>query len=119
MLPAEHFSGGSLSYAYGLYLDMNQLQTVFERLHTRVPTAQLHDFTAGPLGPVTKPGYSRFTPYPENIWDYADSIVDPLLLLGEVAVSWALLIVIIIVASREAHTLLKCHRELSRDAVSG
>ena len=86
---------------------MNQLQTVFERLHSSVPTAQLYDFLTDPSGSGTQPGYSRFTdPYPAYPGDYYYSIVDPPLPLGEVAVSWALLIAMIIVLNREAHTLI-------------
>ena len=101
----QTLSGGHPSYAYGLHLNMNQIQTVFERLHSSVPTAQLYNFTTDPSGPNTEPGYSRFTdPYPANLWDYYYSIVDPPLPLGEVAVSWALLIAMIIVLNREART---------------
>lgn len=103
----QTLSGGHPSYAYGLHLNMNQLQTVFERLHSSVPTAQLYDFTTDPSGPDTEPGYSRFTdPYPANLWDYYYSIVDPPLTLGEVAVFWAGLLAMIIVLNREAHTLI-------------
>jgi hypothetical protein len=57
----QTLSGGYPSYAYGLHLDVNQLQTVFDRLHNRVPTAQLYDFLTDPGGSETQPGYSRFT----------------------------------------------------------
>jgi hypothetical protein len=100
----QTLSGGHPSYAYGLHLDMNQLQTVFERLHSRVPTALLYDFMTDPIGPDTEPGYALFTrPYPVNLLGYADSNLNPPILL---AVSWALLIAMIIVLNREARTLI-------------
>ena len=96
----QTLSGGHPSYAYGLHLDRNQLQTVFERLHRSVPTAQLYDFMTDPTGP----DYAQFTrPYPANIWGYADSNLNPPILL---AVLWALLIAMIIVLNREARTLI-------------
>ncbi len=103
----QTLSGGHPSYAYGLHQNMNQLQTVFERLHSSVPTAQLYDFLTDTSGSETQPGYSRFTdPYPAYLGGYYYSIVDPPLPLGEVAVSWALLIAMIIVLNREARTLI-------------
>jgi hypothetical protein len=102
----QRLSGGHPSYAYGLHLNMNQLQAVFERLHSRVPTAQLYDFLTDPSGSETQPGYSRFTdPYPAYPGDYYYSITDPLLLLRAIAVFWAGLLAMIIVLNREARTL--------------
>ena len=103
----QTLSGGYPSYAYGLRLNMNQLQTVFERLHNRVPTAQFYDFLTDPTGPDTEPGYSRFTdPYPASLLDYSYSIVNSPLPLGTIAVFWALLLAMVIVLNREARTLI-------------
>jgi len=103
----QTLSGGYPSYAYGLHLSVNQLQTVFDRLHNRVPTAQLYDFLTDPSGSETQPGYSRFTdPYPADLLDYYYSIVDSPLPLGTIAVFWALLLAMVIVLNREARTLI-------------
>jgi hypothetical protein len=75
----QTLSGGHPSYAYGLHLNMNQLQTVFERLHSSVPTAQLYDFLTDPTGPDTEPGYSRPTPQPYWTTPTASSILRSLL----------------------------------------
>jgi hypothetical protein len=51
---------------------------------------------------------------PDGSWGFGHP-----LLLGEAAISWALLAAIIIVASREARTLSKRRRELRSDAGGG
>ncbi len=109
-------SGGQPSYAYGLRLNKTQREALFERLRKVVPAAQVYDFTTGLSGPETKPVYSSFTDLntEEGIWSFGHP-----LLLGEAAISWALLAAIIIVASWEAHALLKRRRELRGEAGGG
>jgi hypothetical protein len=96
----QTLSFGHPSYAYGLHLDVNQLQMVFERLHTRVPTAQLYNFLTDPTGP----DYTLFTD-PDPAGGFLDSNINPPPHLGEVAIFWAELLAMIIVLNWGARTL--------------
>jgi hypothetical protein len=98
----QMLSGGHPLYAYGVHLDVNQIQTVFERLHSSVPTAQLYNFLTGPSGSDTEPHYALFT-NPGS--DFGDSNINPPPLLGTIAVFWAGLLAMIIVLNWGARTL--------------
>ncbi len=72
---------------------------------------KIYDFTTDSSRPGKKPTYSILTDLntEEGIWSFGHP-----LLLGEAAISWALLAAIIIVASREVRTLLKQSQEIAR-----
>lgn len=98
-------SGGQPSYAYGLHVGANQLQAVFEHLHTRVPAAQLYNFLTGPTGGDTRPAYALFTD-PDPTWGFGDNNVPSSPLFGAIIVLWAGLVAAIIVLNWEARTLI-------------
>jgi hypothetical protein len=101
----QALSGGQPSYAYGLHLGANQIQTVFERLHTRVPTTQLYNFLTGPTGRDTRPAYALFTD-PDPTSGFGDNNVPSSPLFGAIVVFWAGLVAVIIVVNWEARTLI-------------
>ena len=114
----QTLSGGHPSYAYGLRLDENQVQTTFGRLQSNVPTARLYDFMSDPIGPSPKPEYALFTrPYPADLSGYIDS---NLRLPISLAALWALLFAAIIVLNWETRRLIKRYglwREKARRAL--
>jgi hypothetical protein len=102
----QALSGGHPSHAYGLRLGGNHIQTLFERLHSRVPTAQLYNFLTGPSGSDTWPAYALFTKADPTGF-LVDSNVPLSPFFGAIPVFWSVLLGTIIVLNWETRMLLK------------
>src|SRR5260370_18345369 len=103
----QALSFGHPSYAYGLHVDGNQIQTVFERLHTCIPTAQLYNFLTGPTRSNAWSAYAHFTDPGGPISTFGDTTVPLSPLFIAIPVFWAVLLAAIIVLNRETRRVIK------------
>jgi hypothetical protein len=100
----QALSGDHPSYAYGLHVDGNQIPTVFERLHTCIPTAQLYNFLTGPTGSNAWPAYVLFNQPGGSI---GDTTVPPSPFFVAIPGLWAVLFAAIIVLNWETRRVIK------------